>query len=76
MQNDTIEWVRDHRMHHKFSDTDADITNSKRGFFFAHMGWLMCKKHPDVKKYGSKIDISDVEDEPVLIFQRRLKFPI
>lgn len=70
-QNDMIEWVRDHRVHHKYTDTDADPHNSKRGFFFSHMGWLMCKKHPDVKTYGSKIDMSDVEADPVLQFQRR-----
>lgn len=71
MENDTIEWVRDHRVHHKYSDTNADPTNSHRGFFFSHMGWLMCKKHPDVKKYGAKIDMSDIEAEPVLQFQRK-----
>ena len=70
-QNDMIEWVRDHRVHHKFTDTDADPHNSKRGFFFCHMGWLMCKKHPDVKKFGAKIDMSDVESDPVLQFQRK-----
>lgn len=71
VQNDMIEWVRDHRVHHKFTDTDADPHNSKRGFFFSHIGWLMCKKHPDVKKFGSKIDMSDVESDPVLQFQRK-----
>jgi len=71
MENDTIEWVRDHRVHHKYADTDADPSNSKRGFFFSHMGWLMYKKHPDVKKYGQKICMTDVEAEPVLQFQRK-----
>ncbi|CRL07879.1 CLUMA_CG020908, isoform A [Clunio marinus] len=75
-QNDMIEWVRDHRVHHKFTDTNADPHNSKRGFFFAHMGWLMCKKHPDVKKYGAKVDISDVEADPVLQFQRKFYIPL
>ena len=70
-QNDMIEWVRDHRVHHKFTDTNADPHNSSRGFFFSHIGWLMCKKHPDVKKFGAKIDMSDVENDPVLQFQRR-----
>lgn len=70
-QNDMIEWVRDHRVHHKFTDTNADPHNSKRGFFFSHMGWLMCRKHPDVKKFGAKIDMSDVESDPVCQFQRK-----
>jgi fatty-acid desaturase len=66
-----IEWVRDHRVHHKYTDTNADPHNSKRGFFFCHIGWLMCQKHPHVKKFGSRIDMSDVESDPVLQFQRK-----
>jgi stearoyl-CoA desaturase (Delta-9 desaturase) len=70
-QNDMIEWVRDHRVHHKFTDTNADPHNAKRGFFFSHIGWLMCKKHPDVKTFGGKIDMSDLLSDPVLQFQRK-----
>lgn len=70
-QNDMIEWVRDHRVHHKFTDTNADPHNSKRGFFFCHIGWLMCKKHPDVKKYGGKVDMSDLENDSLLLLQRK-----
>ncbi|KAG5667061.1 hypothetical protein PVAND_015061 [Polypedilum vanderplanki] len=76
IENDVIEWVRDHRVHHKFSDTDADPHNSQRGLFFSHMGWLLCKKHPDVRKYGSKVDMSDIESEPVLKFQRKFYIPL
>lgn len=52
LQNDIYEWCRDHRVHHKYSETDADPHDSRRGFFFAHMGWLMCRKHPAVKEKG------------------------
>lgn len=75
LQNSVIEWVRDHRVHHKFSDTNADPHNISRGFFFAHIGWLMCKKHPDVIKYGSKVDLSDLTSDPVLRFQHKY-YPI
>ena len=30
-QNNLYVWCRDHRVHHKFSETDADPHNSKRG---------------------------------------------
>ncbi|XP_070502648.1 acyl-CoA Delta12-desaturase-like [Chironomus tepperi] len=70
-QNSIYEWSRDHRSHHKFTDTNADPHSASRGFFFAHMGWLMCKKHPDVKKFGKKIDMSDLERDPVCAFQRK-----
>jgi stearoyl-CoA desaturase (delta-9 desaturase) len=71
LQNDIYEWVRDHRVHHKFTDTDADPHNSNRGFFFSHMGWLLVKKHKDVFTKGKTVDMSDVESDPVVRFQRK-----
>lgn len=70
-QNDIFEWVRDHRVHHKYSETDADPHNAKRGFFFAHVGWLMMKKHPDVIKKGKQLDLSDLYADEIVMFQRR-----
>ncbi|XP_073820407.1 acyl-CoA Delta-9 desaturase-like [Musca autumnalis] len=70
-QNSIYEWCRDHRVHHKFSETDADPHNAMRGFFFSHMGWLMTKKHPDVIKKGKTVDISDLENNPIVMFQHR-----
>lgn len=70
-QNSIYTWSRDHRVHHKFSETDADPHNIKRGFFFAHMGWLCCKKHPDVREKGKVIDMSDLEANPLVMFQHR-----
>ncbi|GMT23329.1 hypothetical protein PFISCL1PPCAC_14626 [Pristionchus fissidentatus] len=75
-QNDVIEWARDHRCHHKWTDTEADPHNSKRGFFYSHVGWLLTKKSDKLKKMGSKIDISDLHNDPVLAFQRRHYHPL
>ncbi|XP_026296170.1 acyl-CoA Delta(11) desaturase isoform X2 [Apis mellifera] len=70
-QNHIYEWVRDHRVHHKFTDTDADPHNARRGFFFSHIGWLLVRKHPDVIKKGATVDMSDLEKDPIVVFQRR-----
>lgn len=70
-QNDIFEWARDHRVHHKFSETDADPHNAKRGFFFSHIGWLLVRKHPDVIEKGRKLDLSDLKADKVVMFQRR-----
>ncbi|KAK6629878.1 hypothetical protein RUM43_003699 [Polyplax serrata] len=70
-QNHIYEWVRDHRVHHKFTDTDADPHNIKRGFFFAHMGWLMVRKHPDVKSKGKSVDMTDLENDFIVTLQKR-----
>ncbi|RZC32857.1 acyl-CoA desaturase 1 [Asbolus verrucosus] len=69
-QNCLYVWVRDHRQHHKYSDTDADPHNSNRGFFFSHIGWLMSKKHPEVIGRGKNIDMSDLESDFLVMFQK------
>jgi stearoyl-CoA desaturase (delta-9 desaturase) len=75
-QNHIYEWSRDHRVHHKYSETDADPHNAKRGFFFAHMGWLLTRKHPDVKAKGKGIDMSDLLADPVVKYQKMFYLPL
>ena len=76
MQNDILEWSRDHRVHHKYTETHADPHNALRGFFFAHVGWLLMRKHPDVITKGKNIDLSDLYNDPVVMFQRRYYLPL
>ncbi|CAH0390828.1 unnamed protein product [Bemisia tabaci] len=70
-QNTIFDWVRDHRIHHKFSETAADPHDSNRGFFFAHVGWLMQRKRPEVLEKGRKIDMSDITSDPWISFHHR-----
>ncbi|OWR43604.1 putative fatty acid desaturase [Danaus plexippus plexippus] len=70
-QNSIPNWVRDHRVHHKMSETSADPHDANRGFFFSHVGWLMMKKHPDVVKEGKKIDMSDILEDPLVRFHTK-----
>nr|XP_039265588.1 stearoyl-CoA desaturase 5-like [Styela clava]XP_039265590.1 stearoyl-CoA desaturase 5-like [Styela clava] len=71
LQNSIFDWSRDHRSHHKYSETDADPHNARRGFFFCHIGWLMVRKHPDVIRKGKNIPLNDLLDDPVIAFQRK-----
>jgi len=71
-QGTIFHWARDHRVHHKYSETDADPHNATRGFFFAHMGWLFVKKHPDVVKVGRDLDFTDLLEDPFVMFQKKL----
>lgn len=73
-QNSMFTWARDHKLHHAYSDTDADPHNSKRGFFFSHMGWLMVKKHPLVKQKQKQFDISELLADKMLMFQHKYFF--
>jgi len=70
-QTTTYNWVRYHRVHHKFSETNADPHNAKRGVFFSHVGWLMVKPHPACVKQLRLMDMSDCMADPVIRFQRK-----
>lgn len=75
-QNSLFHWVRDHRVHHKYSDTDADPHNIQRGFWFSHVGWLMMEKHPEVIEKGKLIDMTDVLSDPVVQFHEKFFIPL
>lgn len=74
-QNSIFVWSRDHRLHHKCSETQADPHNANRGFFFSHMGWLLVRKHPAVMKTGKTINIADLEADSMVMFQHRNYIP-
>eukprot|EP00934_Nitzschia_sp_Nitz4_P008815 Nitzschia sp. Nitz4//scaffold42_size132992//92664//93769//NITZ4_003410-RA/size132992-augustus-gene-0.107-mRNA-1//1//CDS//3329551751//8805//frame0 len=71
-QGTIYHWSRDHRVHHKFTECEADPHNAKRGFFFAHMGWLLVKKDPAVIKAGRDMDFSDLLEDSTVRLQMAL----
>ncbi|XP_077968430.1 stearoyl-CoA desaturase 5-like [Styela clava] len=68
-------WCREHRTHHKCSETDGDPHNAKRGFFFSHLGCHLIKKHPDVIKNGKTVPLDDLLNDPVVIWQNKVFLP-
>lgn len=74
--NTAFYWVRDHRVHHKYTDTDADPHNSNRGLFFSQIGWLFVRKHPDVLEKGKTVYMEDIYNNRLLMFQRKYAVPI
>merc|ERR1719333_1410078 len=71
-QGTIFHWARDHRTHHFHSETCADPHDAKRGFFFAHMGWLYLKKDPRVAEAGRKVNMDDLKADSVVMLQMRL----
>ncbi|XP_034231870.1 acyl-CoA Delta(11) desaturase-like [Thrips palmi] len=69
-------WARDHRVHHKHSDTMADPYSAGRGFFFAHHGWALLRRHPEVLAKYKTVDMSDLENDPYVMFQRRHQYKL
>jgi stearoyl-CoA desaturase (Delta-9 desaturase) len=46
-ENACLDWSSDHRRHHKHVDHDGDPYDISKGFFWAHMGWLLFKLNPE-----------------------------
>lgn len=74
LQYRVTDWVHDHRLHHKFSDTDGDPHNARRGLFFSHIGWLMQRGHPEVFRRSKTIDMSDIDKDPLVQFHTKYVF--
>ncbi len=66
VQNSALKWSADHRVHHSKTDTDTDPYNIRRGFWWAHIGWVLFKTN------ASKTDmsvVSDLKKDPLIRFQ-------
>lgn len=64
-------WVKRHRAHHRYTDTDRDPYNARRGLLYSHMGWIIVRKDTT-----GEVDISDLEKDPVVIWQDQYYLPI
>lgn len=58
-------WAAHHRDHHRYSDTDKDLHSPGiRGFFYAHMGWIMVPRNLETNMKN----IKDFAKFPELVF--------
>ena len=44
-QKGALWWAAHHRHHHKHSDQPEDIHSPKKGFWWSHVGWIVCRKY-------------------------------
>ena len=74
LQNSAFAWCSGHRVHHlSVDDVDHDPYSIKRGFWFAHIGWML-RDYPSGKKDFS--NIPDLRRDPLLQFQHRFYVPL
>ena len=69
-QQSALEWSSQHRDHHRYVDTDQDPYSIKKGFFHAHIGWLMF--------WQFETDFDNVEGlakDPLIRHQHRYYYP-
>lgn len=61
-------WARDHRAHHRYTDTEKDPYSVRKGLLYSHLGWMVMKQNP--KRIG-RTDITDLNEDPVVVWQHR-----
>jgi len=59
-------WCRNHRAHHRYTDTEKDPYNARQGFWYAHMGWMLVKQN--TKRIGYA-DITDLQKDKLIVWQ-------
>lgn len=65
IQGSVIQWVADHRRHHRFSDKDGDphspwrygenLRALAKGFFYSHVGWLFDWQKTSEHRYAPEL---------------------
>ncbi|SBS84565.1 stearoyl-CoA desaturase, putative [Plasmodium ovale curtisi] len=71
-QGSVIMWAKNHRLHHKYSDTKYDPHNIRNGFFYSHVGWLLYQKTKYVKEKEKEIYVDDLLRNSLLLLQHKL----
>lgn len=72
-QNSILKWATDHRIHHRFVDSDKDPYSINKGFLYAHIGWMLFKEeqHPHFKAYQR-----DLVNDKIVMWQDKYYVPI
>jgi len=69
LQNSIIVWSARHRIHHReVDDNDKDPYSIGRGFWFAHIGWMLKDYPSGVIDYTV---VRDLQKDPVAAWQHR-----
>ena len=71
-EGSALEWSADHRRHHKFVDREEDPYDISKGFFHAHIGWLLFRTGPDTPLTW----VRDLQKDRLARWQHRYYVPI
>jgi stearoyl-CoA desaturase (Delta-9 desaturase) len=67
-EGSVIKWSYNHRIHHKYVDTDRDPYSIKKGFWYAHFTWMLDKRN---SVFDDPSIVPDLMRNKLLVFQDR-----
>jgi stearoyl-CoA desaturase (delta-9 desaturase) len=65
-EQSALKWSSQHRDHHQYLDTERDPYSVTRGFWHAHMGWLIFWKH-----HVTYDNVKDLQKNALIMHQHR-----
>ena len=68
LQNTILKWSSDHRIHHRKLDTEDDPYSIKKGFWHAHIGWIMFR---NLTTESPLTNVNDLKIDPLLRWQHK-----
>jgi Fatty-acid desaturase len=71
-EGSALVWSADHRRHHKHVDHDEDPYDISRGFFHAHIGWLLFRTGPDTPLTW----VRDLQKDALAVWQHKYYVPL
>ncbi|ORZ26321.1 putative stearoyl-CoA desaturase [Lobosporangium transversale] len=66
MQGSILWWCRNHRAHHRYTDTDKDPYGAHKGLLWSHFLWMLVRQDPAAVGWA---DISDLRADKLVMFQ-------
>lgn len=81
-QGPIVQWVADHRRHHRYADTPLDphsphfvngepASSTTRGFLHAHLTWMLAGDYTEPARYAA-----DTLNDPISSFCSRYHWPL
>jgi stearoyl-CoA desaturase (delta-9 desaturase) len=68
-----LRWAADHRAHHADTDGDQDPYSVTKGFWWAHIGWVV---HRSARRSAHSSLVTDLAKDPLVRFQHRFYVPL
>lgn len=65
-------WCSEHRYHHRYVDSDNDPYGINKGFWYAHIGWMVARREQGL----GFSNIKDLEKDPLIMWQHRWFLPL
>ena len=73
LENTILKWSSDHRKHHNKAETEDDPYSITKGFWYAHIGWVIENTSEEKNKV---VGVKDLEKKSAVRFQKKYYFAI